>query len=172
MPRTRSAASPPPRRSGTERPRSVRGLTHRPPRSVKKVAPVKKVAHKELAEELQADERVERHVVSPRETKLELIQRHAEARAERQHPSGFGALGIAIVAVTCLVIFGIWWLLPDPFAKPTPIVKAPVVMTDSAPTSTVQFVPASASTSTDSIPTSTERRLLLPLTPTSSQPSL
>jgi len=171
MPRTRSQASPPPRRSGTERPRSVRGLTHRPPRSVKKTAPVKKVARKEPVEELQAIERVDQRVVSPAEAKLELIQRHAEARAERQHPSGFGALGIAIVVVICLVIFGVWWLLPDPFAKPKPVATAPTSITDTASTSTVQFVPASTTTSTDSVPTSTERRLLLPLTSTSSQPS-
>lgn len=105
------------------------------------------------------------------ETKLELIQRHAEARAERRHPSGFGALGIAIVVITCLVIFGAWWLLPDPFAKSKPMAVTPTPVADAVPTSTVQFVPVSASTSTDSIPTSTERRLLLPLTSTSSQAS-
>ncbi len=171
MPRTRSQASPPPRRSGTERPRSVRGLTHRPPRSMKKTAPVKKPVHKKEVVELPAAEREERVAALPGETKQELIQRHAEARAERQHPSGFGGLGIVIVAITCLLIFGAWWLLPDPFASSKPIVTAPAFVAETAPTSTVQFVPVSSPTSTDSVPTSTERRLLLPLTSTSSQSS-
>ncbi len=161
MPRTRSAATPPPRRSGTDRPRSVRGLTHRPLRSVK---PVKKAKVPAKAIKVEpAEEPIEQLSESSDEMKQTLIQRHAAARAER-HQSGIGAVGMFAVVVTCSAIFAAWWFLPDFFAKPDPIVPIPVASTAAVPTS----APSSSArpviaTSTLLTPTSTERRLLLPL---------
>jgi hypothetical protein len=156
MPRTRSTASPPPRRSGSsDRPRSIRNLTHRPKKSVK---PVKKV--EEVAQEL------------PLDHKQRLIQQHTQARAER-HQSTFGATGMVAVIATCILIFVAWWYLPDFFAPPEPIVPFPAAVV--TPSSTVRFVPQSSTSSTpaeNGFTTTTERRLLLPLTSPSSTDSL
>lgn len=157
MPRTRSAASPPPRRSGSsERPRSVRNLTHRPKKSVK---PVKKEKDEEL-------------LLPPHEHKQRLIQQHAKARAEH-HQTTFGATGMLAVVATCILIFVAWWFLPDFFAEPEPIVRFPVAARTSS--STVRFIPQSSTSSTPTetpVTTTTQRRLLLPLTTPTSTDSL
>ncbi len=166
MPRTRSAASPPPRRSGSsDRPRSVRNLTHRPKKSVK---PVKK--DKEHVLKPMVEHEVVREL--PLDHKQRLIQQHAEARAER-HQSTFGATGMIAVVATCILIFVAWWFMPDFFAEPEPIVPFPAAVV--TPSSTVRFVPQSSTSSTPSenaVTTTTERRLLLPLTSPSSTDSL
>lgn len=160
MPRTRSAATPPPRRSGGDRSHSVHGLTHRPARSSK---PAKKLANAstKLVKHIDPEQEEERSDLpeTQLDTRQALIQRHAEVRAVRGQ-SGFGPVGIVAVALTCVAVFVAWWFLPDVFGKPGPIV--PIVSSGETATSTVQFVPVSTT------PTSTERRLLLPLTPSTS----
>lgn len=154
MPRTRSVASPPPRRSAkSDRPRSVSRLAHR----------IKKPVAQEHTEEteLHAEETIQ-------DPKLDLIRAHAVARAER-HRSSLGAGGMIAVVVTCVVIFAGWWALPDFFEKPAPLVITAPVAT---PSSTTQFVPEATTSSTVRVPTSTERRLLLPLTPPTSTNTL
>ena len=115
-----------------------------------------------VPERVALEERVPEPVLDP---KQQLILQHAAARAERGRPAFEGLVIIAVV-LTCGVIFGAWWFLSGMFA-PKPIVLAPAsaTLTETAPSSTVHFVPQSASSSTA---TSTERRLLLPLTPSSS----
>lgn len=159
MPRTRSAATPPPRRSGTDRPRSVRQMTRRAAPPVKKEARPRKSVAPEL---VVVEERVPEAALDP---KQRLILQHAAARAGRT-PTAFEGFSVIAVVLTCGVIFGAWWFLSDLFA-PKPIVLAPVSATlaETTSSSTVHFVPQSASSSTA---TSTERRLLLPLTPSSS----
>lgn len=166
MPRTRSTASPPPRRSGSsDRPRSIRNLTHRPKKSVKSVKKEKEHVLKPILEH-----EVVREL--PLDHKQRLIQQHTQARAER-HQSTFGATGMVAVIATCILIFVAWWYLPDFFAPPEPIVPFPAAVV--TPSSTVRFVPQSSTSSTpaeNGFTTTTERRLLLPLTSPSSTDSL
>lgn len=156
MPRTRSAASPPPRRSGTDRPHSVRHLTQRATKLTSSTRQTAQAVEQEQSSEATLD------------PKQKLILRHAEARAER-HQSSFGGGGMILVVLTCLAIFVGWWVLSGWFGRST--VVAPLVPMDSASTSTVRFAPASTSTSTAAT-SSTERRLLLPLTPSTSTKTL
>ena len=156
MPRTRSTSTPPPRRStASDRSRSVRNLTHRP----------KKVTKKEEKEEVVR--------ALPADPKQRLILQHAEARAERP-PSSFGPIGIAAAALTCLVIFAGWWFLPDIGGKPDQVVFAPAPVATTQPQTERETVLAplqaavTAASSTSEQVTSTERKLLLPLTSSSS----
>ncbi len=147
MPRTRSQASPPPRRSGAERPsRSVRQLTHPPTRAIKVQKPVEK--------------RAAPTTETAAEAKHALIQRHAEARAMGGR-ANFGPIGIVGVALTCLAVFVAWWFLPDVFSKSEPTPPLPSAASQPATLPAEAVIPAVA-------PSSTERRLLLPLISTSS----
>jgi hypothetical protein len=150
MPRTRSLATPPPRRSGaSDRPRSVRNLTHPPKRLVKQTV---------------AEEAVQEEREAPIASKQELILKHAEARAEA--PQGLGPLGILGVVATCALIFAAWWFLPAIFGKPEPLsVPTISVPLENASSTTVRFVPQSSASST-------ERRLIVPLPSSTTSHSL
>lgn len=160
MPRLRSAATPPPRRSaaGAPRSRSVRRLTH----------PLKKLAKPTVEEQ---EERLEEREVPNLEAfsldpKQALIQRHAQVRAERASPF-LGATAVLIVLIVGVCALGFWWLFAGLFPKQS----LSLATVSPQASSTVRFFPVSVSSSTPVVSTSTERRLLLPLSPTSS-PSL
>ncbi len=156
MPRTRSTSTPPPRRSTpSDRPRSVRNLTHR----------LKKVVKKE--------EEVKETRALPSDPKQRLIVQHAEARAERPQ-SGFGPIGIVAAILTCLVVFVGWWFFPNIGGKPDQLVfdPAPALITQPQTGNQTVLAPLQAAvmaaSSTSEQVTSTERKLLLPLTSSSS----
>lgn len=148
MPRTRSAAAPPPRRSGSgDRPRSVRALAHRRTTPRKAKVPQEDAPQAERAADL--------------DPKQALILRHAEARAAAGE-SNFGALGILAVIGTCVLVFFAWWTLSDTFTKPEPIIPQPPVTQTPLPEmeTTPVVLPSAPIPETTS---TTERRLLLPL---------
>lgn len=155
MPRTRSSPAP----------RSVRHLTHQPKRLAKKLK-----AEPVVSEETPI-------AAGPEVYESEhqrLIRHHAAVRAER-HRSSLGFGGILAVVVTCGVIFVGWWFLPNSFEpkeQRLPLAVPPIVpsATSTRPVPVIEIAP-SAATSSIIIPTSTQRRLLIPLN-ASSSPSI
>jgi cytoskeletal protein RodZ len=131
------------------------------------VHPLKKMTKPASEEQEVREDRIMEPEVSeavPLDAKQELIQRHAQARAERAAPF-MGATAILIILIVGVCVAGFWWLFASLFPKQS----APPVAISSQTSSTVQFFPVSVSSSTTPVSTSTERRLLLPLSPTSSR---
>jgi cytoskeletal protein RodZ len=131
------------------------------------VHPLKKMTKPASEEQEVREDRIMEPEVSeavPLDAKRELIQRHAQARAERATPF-MGATAILIILIVGVCVTGFWWLFASLFPKQS----TPPVAISSQTSSTVQFFPVSVSSSTTPVSTSTERRLLLPLSPTSSR---